>query len=273
MVSEMLGARIHRKPDILTVLLFFLSAFLVANFLLFASFARLDVGVGSQWLYNVRVGGSAGLAVESYEEKVWLESLTYCEKILCYRIVKTNPTHLHSDYLTGDNRLLRSTIIDKGDGTVYEISYEPPLLMMPMSLSVGDVWQSSSTATVRVFSQGFVKEDRIWMGNVESKVVERLVLSGVGGSVEGFLIEERREGVLTKRMIYSPSVHQVVRYEIPVSVVWGELIDVSIRAPGLFDFLMINMFSGFELRYLLVLTVVLGFLRLYLWLGYRGPKE
>ncbi|MCX8202029.1 MAG: hypothetical protein N3H84_08025, partial [Candidatus Caldarchaeum sp.] len=148
MVSEMLGARIHRKPDILTVLLFFLSAFLVANFLLFASFARLDVGVGSQWLYNVRVGGSAGLAVESYEEKVWLESLTYCEKILCYRIVKTNPTHLHSDYLTGDNRLLRSTIIDKGDGTVYEISYEPPLLMMPMSLSVGDVWQSSSTATV-----------------------------------------------------------------------------------------------------------------------------
>lgn len=259
--------------NFVTALFVFLSVFLLVNFFLFASLAGLGFGVDSQWLYNVRMGGSGGLGTYWFEEKVWLESIVYCEEILCFKMVKTNPTHLHHDYLTGDNRLIKSMIIDKEDGTVYEIRYDPPLLLMPKSVSVGDVWVWNSVASVKVVSRGSVWMERLPISNVESRVVEKLFLTGSRGSIEGFLVEEKTDGVLTKRMIYSPTIHQPVRYEIPVSVTWGELIDVSLRTPSLLDFLKINIVAGFELRYLLILLVTVGFLRFYLWLYSRWMRQ
>ncbi|MCS6769043.1 MAG: hypothetical protein NZ570_01215 [Candidatus Caldarchaeum sp.] len=261
------GGRLGGK--VLTISLFLLTVFLAVNVFLYTISARPEVGLESQWIYNVYIGGSSGLATHSYEEKVWLESINYCEKILCYRMVTTNPTHLHKDYLTGDNMLVRSTIIDKGDGTVYEISYDPPLQMVPQSFSVGYGWGRNSLATVKVVSAGSVVEEKIQLTEVESTVVDKVFLTGRGGVVEGFIIEERTRGVLTKRSIYSPSLGTAVRYEIPVSKTWGELVDMSLRPPTALDFFRIEVFSGFELRHILATWVVLVFLKTYPLLGSR----
>lgn len=258
---------------ILDALMIVLGTFILANFLLFVFTGPNDVGVDSQWLYNVYLGGSGGVATYWYEEKIWVESITYCEKIFCSVVMKTNPTHFHTSYVTGDNHLVKSTIIDKEYGTTYEISYSPPLLLRPESLSVGDTWRGNTVVKVRTTAGELVREESHTISGVESKVVDRLVLSGSRGTVEAFLIEEWTRGVLTRRSVYSPALHQEIRYEIPVSMAWGELVDVSLRQPSVFDFFRIRMFLGLELAHVFVAFLVLAFLRLAKSMGLIVSEE
>jgi len=103
--------------------------------------------------------------------------------------------------------------------------------------------------------------------------VDRLVLSGSRGTVEAFLIEEWTRGVLTRRSVYSPALHQEIRYEIPVSMAWGELVDVSLRQPSVFDFFRIRMFLGLELAHVFVAFLVLAFLSLAKSMGLIVSEE
>jgi len=235
--------------------------FLLINFLFFLSSPRLEVGLDSQWLYNVYLGGSGGLYTLVYEEKVWIDSIEYCEKVFCYKIVTANPNLLREDYITGSNHLIKSRIVD-ADDTLYEISYNPPLLIRPASVSVGDVWTWNSVATVKVISKDIVREEELILNNIESKVTDKILLSGTGGIMEGYLILETRQGVIIKRSVYSPTLQQDVRYEIPASMTWGELLDTSLTVPSILDFLRIRIPLGLALWHMLILLVTLFSLKI-----------
>ncbi|MEM2034203.1 MAG: hypothetical protein QXU87_07130 [Candidatus Caldarchaeum sp.] len=231
------------------------------------SFApKLDVGVDSQWIYNVYIGGSLGLATHWYEEKLLVDSIVYCEKLLCYKLVKNNPTYLQTDYVTGDRFLVRSVIVDKGDGSVYEVVYLPPLLQRPPTISVGDSWRTKSVAVITVNTNGVTRTERFELPEVEARVVGAVLLSGEQGEAIGLVVEEISDGVLVRRIIYSDAAHGAVRFELPVSMVWGELATLSLRQPGFQDFLRINIFMGLELIHVTILTAVLLVFRLIFYI-------
>ncbi|BAJ51053.1 hypothetical protein CSUB_C1202 [Candidatus Caldarchaeum subterraneum] len=252
--------------SVLSIVIVILAVFVLLNFLVYSVAPKLDVGVDSQWVYNVYIGGSQGLATYWYEEKVLVDSIVYCEKLLCYKLVRNNPTHLQTDYVTGDRFLVRSVIVDKEDGSVYEIVYLPPLLQRPQSISVGDSWSAKSVAVVTVDTNGATRTERLELPEVEARVVGAVLLNGEQGEAIGLVVEERSDGILVRRIIYSDSAHGAVRFELPVSMVWGELATLSLRHPGFQDFLHINVFMGLELIHVAILTAVLLVFRLIFYI-------
>lgn len=223
------------------------------------------LGTGSYWTYQVYASSLFQAAPLVYDEVSSVAGLELCGLRVCYIIKTENSNERYTFWVSNHWLLVKSHWESKTEREALDLVFNPGVQLYEKLMDVGSSWKWDAKAQVRSTRGDKVSERETEIQGIERQIISKEVVNVPAGDFEVLVVEQRDDGVLTRRVWYSKEVGEAVRFEFPGASPgvkqWGELKSYQSRQPSSLQVLDLSL-AGLELKYIVLVTAVLGIVKI-----------